>query len=119
MDSFCWFWQTNFFLQYLRLLSSFHAKVSNLKENRYFCPASLNSPLSLLLQQVGEVVTLVDEVGVLLLLVVQLHDGAAVAFLSQQQLLQHPSVRILLFVLQTVQLRAKRVNTHYGQQPAL
>lgn len=65
---------------------------------------SVPSPLPLLLQQVGEVVALGDEVGVLSLLVVQLHDGAAVAFLRQQQLLQHPSVRLLLFVLQTVQL---------------
>ena len=62
------------------------------------------SPLPLLLQQVGEVVALVHEVGVLAFLVVQLHDGAAVTFLGQQQLLQHPSVRLLLFVLQTVQL---------------
>ncbi len=62
------------------------------------------SPLPLLLQQVGEVVALVHEVGVFAFLVVQLHHRPPVAFLSQQQLLQHPSVRLLLFVLQTVQL---------------
>lgn len=62
------------------------------------------SPLPLLLQQVGEVVALVHEVHVFALLVVQLHDGAPVAFLGQQQLLQHPPVRFPLFVLQTVQL---------------
>lgn len=63
-----------------------------------------SSPLPLLLQQGGEVVALVHEVGVFPFLVVQLHDGAAVTFLHQQQLLQHASVRLLLFVLQTVQL---------------
>lgn len=55
-------------------------------------------------QQVGEVVALVHEIDVFAFLVVQLHDGAAVTLLCQQQLLQHPSVRLLLFVLQTIEL---------------
>jgi len=66
---------------------------------------ALASPLPLLLQQVGEVIALGHEVGVFAFLVVELHDGATVTFLCQQQLLQHPSVRLLLLVLQTVQLR--------------
>lgn len=45
------------------------------------------SPLPLLLQQVGEVVALGHEVGVLPFLVVQVHHSAAVTFLGQQQLL--------------------------------
>lgn len=80
-----------------------------------------HSPLPLLLQQVGEVVALVHEVGVFAFLVVQLHHRPPVTFLSQQQLLQHPSVRLLLFVFQTVQLRTKKthVNTRYRQQLTL
>jgi hypothetical protein len=62
-------------------------------------------PLSLLLQQVGEVVALVHVVGVLVLLVFQLVHGAPVTLLSQQQLLQHAAVCLLLLFLQSVQLR--------------
>lgn len=61
-------------------------------------------PLPLLLQQVGEVVTLVHVVGVLVLLVLQLVHGAPVTLLRQQQLLQHAPVGFPLFLFKSVQL---------------
>ena len=64
-----------------------------------------SSPFSLLLQEVGEVVALVHVVRVLALLRVQLVDGAAVALLGEQQLTQHPPVRLLVLLLQALQLR--------------
>lgn len=74
------------------------------------------SPFSLLLQQIGEVIALVYEVDMFLFLIVQLHDGPAVAFLSQQQLLQHPSVRLLLLLLQAIQLKGGQIiNINYQQ----
>ena len=74
----------------------------------YLClppPPPLPLPFSLLLQQVGEVITLVHVVGMFVFLAVQLLHSAPVALLSQQQLLQHASVCVLMFLLQTVQLR--------------
>lgn len=47
----------------------------------------VSSPLSLLLQQVGEIVAFVHEVNVFALFTVQFCDGAPVALLCQQQLL--------------------------------
>lgn len=67
-------------------------------------PSLSSSPLPLLLQEVSEVVTLVHVVGVLAFFHVQLLDGAAVALLSHQQLTQHPPVRLLVLLLQTLQL---------------
>lgn len=67
-------------------------------------PSLSSSPLPLLLQEVGEVVTLVHVVGVLAFFRVQLLDGAAVALLGHQQLTQHPPVRLLVLLLQTLQL---------------
>lgn len=65
-----------------------------------------SSPFSLLLQEVGEVVALVHVVCVFALLRVQLVDSAAVALLGEQQLTQHPPVRLLVLLLQALQLRA-------------
>lgn len=79
--------------------------------------AGLRSPLPLLLQQVGEVIALVHEVGVFAFLVVQLHDGPPVTLLGQQQLLQHPSVRLPLFDLQTVQLPESIVSNSSHEHP--
>lgn len=70
----------------------------------YRTPLLSSSPFSLLLQEVGEVVALVHVVCVLAFLRVQLVDGAAVALFSQQQLAQHPPVRLLVLLLQTLQL---------------
>lgn len=72
-----------------------------------------HTPLSLLLQQVGEVITLADEVHVFAFLRVQLHHRPAVELLRQQQLLQHASVRLLLLQLQTLQLQTQH---HQGSQ---
>lgn len=65
---------------------------------------SCRLPLSLLLQQVGEVVALVHVVSVLVLLVLQLVHGAPVTLLCQQQLFQHAAVCFPLLLLQSVQL---------------
>lgn len=61
-------------------------------------------PLSLLLQQVGEVIALVHVVSVLVFLVLQLVHGTPVTLLCQQQLLQHAAVCLPLLFLQSVQL---------------
>lgn len=67
-----------------------------------------SSPLPLLLQEVGELVTFVHVVSVLAFLRVQLLDGTTVALLSHQQLTQHPPVRLLVLLLQTLQLRSSK-----------
>lgn len=64
----------------------------------------LSSPFPLLLQEVGEVITFVHVVCVLAFLCVQLLDGVAVALLGEQQLTQHPPVRLIVLLLQTLQL---------------
>lgn len=67
-----------------------------------------SSPFSLLLQKVGEVVALVHVVVVFAFLRVQLVDGAAVALFGEQQLTQHPTVRLLVLLLQTLQLSGSK-----------
>lgn len=66
--------------------------------------SAVSSPLTLMLQQVSEVIALVHEVNVFALLAIQLVNRASVAFLNQQQLLEHPSIRLFVLLLQTVQL---------------
>lgn len=75
---------------------------------RWGDPCLSSSPLPLLLQEVGELVTFVHVVGVLAFLRVQLLDGTTVALLSHQQLTQHPPVRLLVLLLQTLQLRSSK-----------
>lgn len=74
-----------------------------------------SSPFSLLFQEVGEVVALVHVVYMFAFLCVQLMDSAAVALLGKQQLTQHPSVRLLVLLLQTVQL-GKGTHSHIHTQ---
>lgn len=71
-------------------------------EMYHFSPLS---PLSFLLQEVGEVIALVHVVHVFAFLSIQLIDSAPVAFLSQQELFQHTAIRVLVLIPQSVQLR--------------
>ncbi len=64
-------------------------------------------PLSLLLQQAGELVALPHEVTVVPLLVLQPMKRMSVSSLHQQQLLQHPSVGFPLLLHKPVQLTHK------------
>lgn len=91
------------------LFTDFFVCPWGLKSTFPWCDPHLpSSPLPLLLQEVGELVTFVHVVSVLAFLCVQLVDGAAVALLSHQQLTQHPPVRLLVLLLQTLQLRSGR-----------
>lgn len=56
------------------------------------CHISALSPLSFLLQEVGEVIALVHIVHMFAFLSIQLIDSAPVAFLCQQELFQHTAV---------------------------
>lgn len=67
-------------------------------------PLLSSSPFPLLLQKVGEVVAFVHVVCVFAFLGVQLLDGMTVALLGEQQLTQHPPVRLPVLLLQTLQL---------------
>lgn len=74
-------------------------------------PLPSTSPFSLLFQQVSEVVTFVHVVSMFAFLRVQLVDCATMALLSEQQLAQHPPVRLFVLLLQTFQLK-KRQKVH-------
>lgn len=60
---------------------------------------ALSSPFPLLLQKVREVVAFVHVVGMFTFLCVQLLDGMTMALFSEQQLAQHPPVRLPVLLL--------------------
>lgn len=84
---------------------------------QFYTPNFLPSPFSLLLQEVGEVVTLVHVVGMFAFLCVQLVDSAAMALFSKQQLTQHSPICLLVLLLQTIKLQ--EANTHIAMQNML